>query len=188
MFAVTLSSPHHLLQLPHGDGRLLHDRRLPGRGIRQVSRLFNLCNLDNICQSNRTGIALCGKLFAAGNFSVVYMYTAEIYPTVVRSAAELSLSVPISWSPCRQTAIGWCSSVARIGGIAAPYIALYLPDIQQQLPMLILGGSSLIGGLLSFALPETLGHSLPEKVDDIRKLKENGKPLCTCVNPKTMDI
>ena len=94
----------------------------------------------------------------------------------------------ISWSPCRQTAIGWCSSVARIGGIAAPYIALYLPDIQQQLPMLILGGSSLIGGLLSFALPETLGHSLPEKVDDIRKLKENGKPLCTCVNPKTMDI
>ena len=136
----------------------------------------------------RTGIALCGKLFAAGNFSVVYMYTAEIYPTVVRSAAELLLSVLISWSPCRQTAIGWCSSVARIGGIAAPYIALYLPDIQQQLPMLILGGSSLIGGLLSFALPETLGHSLPEKVDDIRKLKENGKPLCTCVNPKTMDI
>ena len=116
------------------------------------------------------------------------MYTAEIYPTVVRSAAELSSSVLISLSPCRQTAIGWCSSVARIGGIAAPYIALYLPDIQQQLPMLILGGSSLIGGLLSFALPETLGHSLPEKVDDIRKLKENGKPLCTCVNPKTMDI
>ena len=101
---------------------------------------------------------------------------------------QLIKCVLISWSPCRQTAIGWCSSVARVGGIAAPYIALYLPDIQQQLPMLILGGSSLIGGLLSFALPETLGHSLPEKVDDIRKLKENGKPLCTCVNPKTMDI
>ena len=32
----------------------------------------------------RTGIALCGKLFAAGNFSVVYMYTAEIYPTIIR--------------------------------------------------------------------------------------------------------
>ena len=32
----------------------------------------------------RTSIALLGKLFAAGNFSVVYMYTAEIYPTVIR--------------------------------------------------------------------------------------------------------
>ena len=34
--------------------------------------------------SVRTTIALLGKLFAAGNFSVVYMYTAEIYPTVIR--------------------------------------------------------------------------------------------------------
>ena len=32
----------------------------------------------------RTTIALMGKFFAAGNFSVVYMYTAEIYPTVIR--------------------------------------------------------------------------------------------------------
>ena len=87
---------------------------------------------------------------------------------------------------CRQTAIGACSSVARIGGIAAPYIALYLPDIQKQLPMLILGGSSLIGGFMAFALPETLGSNLPEKIDDVRVLKQNQKPLCSCVNPKTM--
>ena len=40
------------------------------------------------------------------------MYTAEIYPTIVRN-----------------TAIGSCSMVARIGGIAAPYIALYLPKV-----------------------------------------------------------
>ena len=76
--------------------------------------------------------------------------------------------------------------VARIGGIAAPYIALYLPDIQKQLPMLILGGSSVIGGLLSFALPETLGSNLPENIDDVKRLKENRKPLCNCVNPKTL--
>ena len=76
--------------------------------------------------------------------------------------------------------------VARIGGIAAPYIALYLPDIQKQLPMLILGGSSVIGGLLSFALPETLGSNLPENIDDVKRLKENKKPLCNCVNPKTL--
>ena len=76
--------------------------------------------------------------------------------------------------------------VARIGGIAAPYIALYLPNIQERLPMWILGGSSLLGGLLAFALPETLGSKLPEKIDDVRELKKNAKPLCNCVNPKTL--
>ena len=42
--------------------------------------LFMFTSLFN----SRTAIALCGKLFAAGNFSVVYMYTAEIYPTIIR--------------------------------------------------------------------------------------------------------
>ena len=76
--------------------------------------------------------------------------------------------------------------VARVGGIAAPYIALYLPNIHEKLPMWILGGSSLVGGLLAFALPETLGSNLPEKIDDVRELKANAKPLCTCINPKTL--
>ena len=32
----------------------------------------------------RTAIALGGKLFSSGSYSVVYIYTAEIYPTVIR--------------------------------------------------------------------------------------------------------
>ena len=112
------------------------------------------------------------------------MYTAEIYPTIVRN-----------------TAIGSCSMVARIGGIAAPYIALYLPKVitegyampfhstfylsqyGKQLPMLILGGSSLLGGLLAFLLPETLGCPLPERMEDVERMKKNPKPLCSCVSP-----
>ena len=85
----------------------------------------------------------------------------------------------------RQTAIGFLAMVSSIGGIAAPYIALYLPNIQKQLPMLILGGSSVVGGLLSFALPETLGSTLPENMEDVKKLKNNSKHLCACVNPKS---
>ena len=80
--------------------------------------------------------------------------------------------------------------VARIGGIAAPYIALYLPTIDwtfaKKLPMLIMGISSILGGLLAFCLPETLGSSLPEKMDDVKEMKKNAKPLCSCVNPKTL--
>ena len=76
--------------------------------------------------------------------------------------------------------------VARIGGISAPYIALYLPHVQKQLPMLILGGSSLIGGLMAFALPETLGCKLPEKIQDVKEMKNNVKPMWSCVNPQEM--
>ena len=43
----------------------------------------------------RTALALIGKLFASGCFSVIYMYTAEIYPTNIRC-----LSIPISIFTC----------------------------------------------------------------------------------------
>ena len=54
-------------------------------------------------------MALFGKLLAAGNFSVVYMYTAELYPTVIRyyfvdvllyfiiGDLETQLLVPVQW-------------------------------------------------------------------------------------------
>ena len=111
-------------------------------------------------------MALIGKMLASGNFSVVYMYTAELFPTIIRN-----------------TAIGSCSMVARIGGISAPYIALYLPHIQKELPMLILGGSSLVGGFLAFALPETLGSKLPETLEDITEMKKKSKSMWSCVKP-----
>jgi len=112
----------------------------------------------------RTSLALVGKLFAAGNFSVIYMYTAEIYPTVIRN-----------------TAVGTFSAAARLGGIAAPPIALYLPKFQKSLPMLIMGGLSIFGGLLACYLPETLGNRLPETLDDLDHIKKNSKSFWKCM-------
>ena len=43
---------------------------------------------------------------ATAAFGVIYMYTAELYPTVVRNGA-----------------MGTSSCIARFGGMAAPYIA-----------------------------------------------------------------
>ena len=43
----------------------------------------------------RTAIALGGKLFSSGSYSVVYIYTAEIYPTVIRFTYLFLLSIAI---------------------------------------------------------------------------------------------
>lgn len=51
-------------------------------------------------------LALIGKLGAASAFGLIYVLSAEIFPTVVRNSA-----------------MGACSCVSRIGGMLAPYVA-----------------------------------------------------------------
>ena len=48
-----------------------------------------------------------GKFGASASFSIVYLYTAELYPTEIRGLA-----------------VGLCSTFARIGGIAAPQVRM----------------------------------------------------------------
>ena len=53
-----------------------------------------------------TVLAMLGKIGAAAAFLVVYVHTAELFPTEVRNAG-----------------MGSSSCMARIGGMIAPYIA-----------------------------------------------------------------
>ncbi len=50
-------------------------------------------------------LAMAGKFCVTGTFGIVYVYSAEIFPTVVRSAG-----------------IGTASVFARVGGAVAPYV------------------------------------------------------------------
>ena len=53
-------------------------------------------------------LEMMGKFAISTAYAIVYAYTAEVYPTVLRN-----------------TAIGACSMASRFGGIVAPYF-IYL--------------------------------------------------------------
>jgi len=54
-----------------------------------------------------TSIVMMGKFFIAGSFAIIYNYTAELFPTVVRN-----------------TALGTGSMGARLSGALTPLITL----------------------------------------------------------------
>ncbi|KAJ4919077.1 hypothetical protein JOQ06_007916 [Pogonophryne albipinna] len=64
--------------------------------------------LLNICSSmfGFTVLLFLLRALVSMNFNVVYIYTAEVYPTVARSLG-----------------MGFCTSFSRIGGMIAPFIA-----------------------------------------------------------------
>jgi OCT family organic cation transporter-like MFS transporter 4/5 len=53
----------------------------------------------------RMSIAMIGKFCITSSYGLIYVYAAEIYPTVVRQAG-----------------VGSCSIAARVGSIIAPYV------------------------------------------------------------------
>ncbi|NXK48991.1 S22AD protein, partial [Chauna torquata] len=91
-----------------------------------------------------TVLAIIGKFAASASFSSSYVYSAELFPTVVR-----------------QTGVGLCSMAARVAGIIAPLIRL-LEQYHQAIPMAIFGSAPVLGGLLCFLLPETRGTELAD--------------------------
>ncbi|KAG9475516.1 hypothetical protein GDO78_003752, partial [Eleutherodactylus coqui] len=100
-------------------------------------------------QTLRTSLAVFGKGCLAASFSCVFLYTTELYPTVVR-----------------QSGLGWCSTMARVGGIVAPLVKM-LGEFYPFLPLLIYGGSPIISGLIVYFLPETVNQPLPDTIDEV---------------------
>ncbi|XP_042209976.1 organic cation transporter protein-like isoform X3 [Homarus americanus] len=93
-------------------------------------------------------LSLVGKFGIAAAFAIVYVYSAEIFPTEYRSVG-----------------IGACSMCARVGGILAPFIS-NLANTYKPLPLFIFGVLSIISGCLIVLLPETVGCELPQTLQE----------------------
>ena len=132
--------------------------------------LFNELKDNPELRSVQIFFSLLGKFMASANFAIVFVYTAELYPTILRN-----------------TAIGSCSCIARAGATLALLVQL-LSQYYLPAPMLILGIIALVAGVLAFFLPETVGNKLPETMGDAINVgrSNDSRGICTCVCPQSI--
>ena len=111
-------------------------------------------------------LALGAKLGAAAAFNVTFMYTAQLYPTSIRNSA-----------------VGTCSTIARLGGMLSPVIGKFLVEtgkVPEELPMTLFGAFGIVGGLCALLLPDTVGFPLPNTFEDVEEIKKKSKPIWKC--------
>ena len=95
--------------------------------------------------------AFVGKFAISISFALVYVYTAELFPTSVSSLA-----------------VGLSSASARVGVIAAPAAVLLGTVIYEDLTMLIFALAALLAGAYAATLPETRGRPSVQTVSELR--------------------
>ncbi|XP_013412219.2 organic cation transporter protein [Lingula anatina] len=96
--------------------------------------------------------AIIGKMGISASFVIIWLFTAECYPTVMRIIA-----------------IGMGSAFARFGSALGPQIMM-LKDLVSYLPMVIFGLNAIAAGFLAMLLPETVNRKLPQNIREFDTL------------------
>ncbi|XP_067000282.2 organic cation transporter protein isoform X2 [Anabrus simplex] len=102
-------------------------------------------------------VALLGRLCIGAVYSVIILYTSELFPTVNRN-----------------TAIGSSSMISHAGSMSSPYLVDLLGAVQWFIPSTICAGCSLAGGLLVLLLPETRGKELCNTIEETEARAKKG--------------
>lgn len=131
-----------------------------GRRLSEAGALFlvGLCIICNMFIPQemgmyRTAVGALGKMFSESSFTAVFLYTTELYPTVLR-----------------QNGLGYCSFIARLGVSISPLILL-LEDVWPSLPSVVFFLVSLAAGMSAYFLPETRNVRLPETIEDVEQTR-----------------
>ncbi|XP_066064275.1 uncharacterized protein [Chamaea fasciata] len=105
----------------------------------------------------RTALAVFGKGCLAASFNCVFLYTGELYPTVIR-----------------QTGMGLANTMSRLGSIMAPLVKM-VGELFPAMPFVIYGAAPVVSGLVAAFLPETRNLALPETVEEVEGRTQSQK-------------
>lgn len=118
--------------------------------------LAGLCCLLSVALPVHSGpsmtgssLALLGKLMVSAAFNIVYVYTSELYPTVIRNAG-----------------LGVCSMSCRVGGILAPFVPS-MKVLHSSMPFMVFCLIGVSAGVLGLFLPETLNKPVAETLEEL---------------------
>ncbi|CAM1297601.1 SLC22A14 (predicted) [Pycnogonum litorale] len=97
----------------------------------------------------RICIALFGRTCIAVAYCNMFVYSSEIYPTVVRNIG-----------------LGSGTLLAKVGAMLAPYVKELAKYTSPVVPLILHGTLALFGGVLVLLLPETKNRRLPHTIED----------------------
>ena len=105
---------------------------------------------------SRVLVGMIGKLFASLGYNSIYLWSAELYPTRIRS-----------------TATSFMQALAPIGGTSAPWIASYLiKELHPSAPFATMGAITFLSGIFLLRLPDTKDAVQKEILADDQKLMD----------------
>ncbi|NWR56342.1 S22A6 protein, partial [Bucorvus abyssinicus] len=129
-----------------------------GRRVAQGGSLAlaGVCILGNIVvpaelRLLRMALAVVGKGSLAASFNCAYIFSGELFPTVIR-----------------QTGMGLGGTMARVGSMVAPLVRM-AADVTPVLPLVIYGAAPIVSAIATCFLPETRNAPLPETVEDVQR-------------------
>ncbi|XP_061596478.1 solute carrier family 22 member 4-like isoform X1 [Cololabis saira] len=106
-------------------------------------------------------LEMISKYAFTTGFSLMFAYTTELYPTVLRN-----------------TATGTTNTVGRLGSCITPFL-LSLSSYFKSLPYITLGILTVVTAFAALLLPETYQQPLPETVQQMQERQRFKCPSCT---------
>ncbi|XP_017494643.1 PREDICTED: organic cation transporter protein-like [Rhagoletis zephyria] len=110
--------------------------------------LLALAFAPSLGTTTRMVVASIGLFAASVSSPNIYLYAGELFPTVVRNSG-----------------MGLCSFVGRIGSASAPFLSGMSAEA-EWIPLMVFGGFSLVAAASLFLVPETRDLPLPETIED----------------------
>ncbi|XP_026159364.1 solute carrier family 22 member 7-like isoform X1 [Mastacembelus armatus] len=130
-------------------------RRLNQAGTLALTGLCLFCSMFIPQEMGvyKTILGALGKMFSEASFTTVFLYTSELYPTVMR-----------------QNGLGFSNFMARIGVSVSPMIML-LEEVWIPLPSAVFSLVAFAAALSAYFLPETRNSRLPETIEDVEQTR-----------------